>query len=72
MGIRLVNFRIKIKLSIVSFNCKGVLHHLKKKSYVLLDINSELTRSLHIPSYLNGVKPKSISKFKIQYKILIQ
>ena len=65
MGIRLVNFEIKVKLDNVSFNCKGVLHHLKKKSYVLLGEHSELIWSLHIPSYLNGVKPKSISKFKI-------
>ena len=34
-----------------------VLPHLNKKNYVLLGEHSELNRSLHIPSYLNGVKP---------------
>ena len=57
LGIRIVNFEIKVKLNIVSFNCKEVLHHLKKKIDVLLGKHSELNRSLHIPSYLNGVKP---------------
>ena len=41
---------------------KGVLHHLNKKGYVLLNINSELIRSAClIVQYilsLNGVKPK--------------
>ena len=66
---RLVNFEIKVKLDNVSFICKGVLHHLNKKIDVLLGKHSDLIWSLHIPSSLNGVKPKSISKFKTQYKI---
>ena len=60
MEVRLVNFEIKVKLDNVSFNCKGVLHHLKKKIDVLLGNHSELNRSLHIPSSLNGVTPRKL------------